>query len=222
MKISISSKQFKHYKSIAKQSLEKFRKISKDSLQDSRHQLADKSWQLFVDDDTRLRRFAENVDGVAGILGFSREISAKLSLDDLIGKVIQRFAEIDLAEYIIRELAIDKSDTKLIKLSEGSFQKCDFKYPGKPAYYFESKYTKNISSTNIATITRNALQQIRNSIEGQGIGCVWIFTYEQPIDSGSFQREVELVNKSLSSPELDFRLSVQVYGRGLYGYASIA
>lgn len=219
--MSISNKQFLHYQGVARQSLDKFRKIAHEKEVDAVYRLIESDWQAFINDKLRLRRYVDHVQGVDGILGFSRELSAKLTYDQLLSRVAERFAEVDLAEHAIRELDLPKSGGKLEKLAEGLDKKCDFRFLGNPSRYFESKYTKNISPGSLTTITRDALEQIKNSIDTVGIGCIWIFTYSQPDNPMNFQQEVMKIKNIFSNTGFGYKLNVQVYSRGLYGDATV-
>lgn len=215
----ISNKQFRHYQSVARQSLDTYKKIAEAKKIGDASKLLIADWQAFVDDPVRIKRYVDHVDEVAGILGFSRELSNNLSNDALMSRVAERFAEVDLAEHAIRELGLSKAGGKLEKLIEGVNKRCDFKFL---TYYFESKYTKNISVASLTEVVEEALNQIKNSMDGNGTtGCVWIFTYTQPDDPRQFQQEVEAIKRSFSQIGFDFKLNVQVYGRGLYGDATI-
>jgi hypothetical protein len=217
--MSISNKQLLHYQSVAKQSLDKFKKIVQGKKADEVSRLLTSDWESFVNSSERIKRYAEHVDGAAGILGFSRELSDKLSDEALLSRVAERFAEIDLAEHAIRELGFPQSGGKLVKLTESFQKKCDFKYE---EYHLEAKYTKNISISGLTDLVEGALGQIKNTIGGQkGRGCVWIFTYTQPDDPMQFQEEIEKIKESFSAIGFDFTLNVQVYGRGLYGDAIV-
>ena len=219
--MSVSNKQFLHYQSVIKQSLDKFKKIATSKKTDRVYQLIENDWQTFADDKVRLQRYIDHVEGVASIFGFSRELSDKLSYEGLLARVAERFAEIDLAEHVIRELGLPKTGGKLEKLSEGAGKRCDFKYSGNPSYYFESKYTKNISMNGLTDIVQSALEQVKNSIDSSGIGCIWIFTYTQPNDMSGFQQDVMVIKKKFAGVGFPFKLSVQVYSLGLYGDATV-
>ena len=184
--MNISSKQFLHYQSVAKQSLDKFKKIAQGKQTDRIYKLIENDWQAFVNNQARLQRYIDYVEDVASIFGFSRELSDKLSYDELTSRVAERFSEIDLAEHAIRELGLPKTGGKLEKIAEGASKKCDFKFSGNPPYYFESKYTKNLATSHLTAVVQGALEQIKNSIDSVGVGCVWIFTYAQPDDLSGF------------------------------------
>ena len=102
--MNISSKQFLHYQSVAKQSLDKFKKIAQGKQTDRIYKLIENDWQAFVNNQARLQRYIDYVEDVASIFGFSRELSDKLSYDELTSRVAERFSEIDLAEHANREL----------------------------------------------------------------------------------------------------------------------
>lgn len=221
LNMGISNKQFLHYQSVARQSLDKFRKIAHEKQVDAVYQLIESDWQAFIEDKERVRRYVDYVQGVDSIFGFSRELSPRLSYEEILSRVAERFAEIDLAEHAIRELGLPKSGGKLEKLTEGTSKKCDFWFSGNPSRYFESKYTKNINPRNLTFIIRKALDQIKNSIDTSGIGCVWIFTYSQPDNTMGFQREVMKNKDKFSGIGFDFKLNVQVYSQGLYGDATV-
>lgn len=219
--MSISKKQFLHYQGVANQSLDKFRKIAQNKQMDRVYKLIENDWRAFINDKARLQRYIDHVTDAASIFGFSRELSDKLSYGELINRVAERFSEIDLAEHAIRELGLPKTGEKLEKIAEGVSKRCDFKFSGKPPYYFESKYTKKLAIGHLATIVEGALEQIKNSIDNAGIGCVWIFTYAQPDSPSSFQQEVMKIKKKYSNIGFPFKLNVQVYSSGLYGDAII-
>lgn len=219
--MSISNKQFLHYQGVAKQSLDKFRKIAHNKQTDRVYKLIESDWQAFVNDKARLQRYIDHVTDAAAIFGFSRELSNKLSYDELINRVAERFSEVDLAEHAIRELELPKTGKRLEKLAEGASKRCDFKFSGKPSYYFESKYTKNLATSYLTAIAQGALEQIKNSIEDAGIGCVWIFTYTQPNNPSDFQQEVMAIKKKYSDIGFPFKLNMQVYSSGLYGDATV-
>jgi hypothetical protein len=217
--MTITKKQLIHYQSVAQQSLDKFKKIAESRKMKDDYKLLVSDWQTFIDNPERIKRYAEHVEEVAGILGFSRELSDNLSDEALMSRVAERFAEVDLAEHVIRELHLPQNGSKLEKLIEGSVKKCDFKHA---PHYFESKYTKNISISSLRELVGEALDQIKNSMESESdIGCVWIFTYTQPDDPRQFQQEIEEIQRGYSGIGFDFRLNLQVYGRGLYGDATI-
>lgn len=221
--MTTSNKQFLHYQGIAKQSLDKFRRMAQSKQTDKVYSLLEGDWQAFVDDEKRLQRYIDHVEGVAGIFGFSRELSDKLSYVELTSKVAERFAEVDLAEHIIRELGLPKTGGRLEKIIEGPDKKCDFKYLGNPTRFFEAKYTHNLSVNKLTIVTKDALDQIKHSIDidNDGIGCVWIFTYMQPDDPMGFQQDVMKIKDSFPDIGFDFKLNVQVYSRGLYGDATV-
>lgn len=219
--MNISSKQFLHYQGVAKQSLDKFIKIAQNKQTDKVYKLIENDWQAFINDKERLQRYIDYVEDVASIFGFSRELSDKLSYDELTSRVAERFSEVDLAEHVIRELDLPKSGGTLEKLAEGLDKKCDFRFLGNPSRYFESKYTKNISPGSLTTITRDALEQIKNIIDTVGIGCIWIFTYSQPDKPMNFQQEVMKIKNIFSNTGFGYKLNVQVYSRGLYGDATV-
>lgn len=219
--MNVSNKQLLHYQSVAKQSLDKFRKIAQEKQIDAVYGLIETDWQAFIDDKLRLQRYVNHVQGVGSILGFSRELSSKLTYDELLSRVAERFAEVDLAEHAIRELGLPKSGESLEKLAEGPSKKCDFKFSGNPSRYFESKYTKNITPWSLASVTGGALEQIKNSIDTAGIGCVWIFTYSQPDNPMNFQQEVMKIKNKFSGIGFGYKLNVQVYSSGLYGDATV-
>lgn len=216
-----SNKQFLHYQGVARQSLDKFSKIAANKQIDAVFQLIKNDWQAFIGSKERLQRYVDYVRGVDSILGFSRELSPKLSYDELLSRVAERFAEVDLAEHAIRELGLPGLGGKLEKLVEGNGKKCDFRFLGTPKRYFESKYTKNINPRNLATITEGALEQIKNSIDNGGIGCIWIFTYSQPDNPMNFQQEVMKIKDKFCNLGFGYKLNVQVYSRGLYGDATV-
>jgi hypothetical protein len=179
--------------------------------------------------DHRLRRISINESKIdlyylepARIFGFSRELSPNLSYEQLISRVAERFSEVDLAEHIIRELTLSSRNKKLEKLAEDAGKKCDFKLPTNPALYSESKFTKNLNINYLKMTVKEALQQIKNSMDsGEGIGCVWIFTYTQPENGRIFQSEVMKIKASFSDIGFDFTLNIQVYSSGLYGDATV-
>ena len=201
--------------------MDQFRKIAQAKHTDNVYMLIEADWQAFVDDQSRLQRYIDHVEDVASIFGFSRELSDKLSYDELTSRVAERFAEVDLAEHAIRELDLPRIGGKLQKLAEGTSKKCDFKYLGSPPYYFESKYTKNLTISNLNSVVQEALEQIKNSIEDTCVGCVWIFTYAQPDDLSGFQDVVMTIKNRFSNIGFPFKLNVQVYSLGLYGDATI-
>lgn len=219
--MNISSKQFLHYQGVAKQSLDKFIKIAQNKQTDKVYKLIENDWQAFINDKARLQRYIDYVEDVASIFGFSRELSDKLSYDELTSRVAERFSEVDLAEHAIRELGLPKTGEKLKKITEGANKRCDFKFSGKYSYYFESKYTKSLAISHLATVVEDALEQIKSSIDDAGIGCVWIFTYAQPDNPNGFQQEVMAIKKKYSNIGFPFKLNVQVYSLGLYGDATI-
>ncbi len=219
--MGVSNKQFLHYQSVAMQSLDKFRKMAHGKQVDAVFNLVESDWQAFVGDRLRLQRYIDHVQGVDSIFGFSRELSPKLTYDELLSRVAERFSEVDLAEHAIRELGLSKSGGKLEKLVEGPSKKCDFRFSGNPSRYFESKYTKNITPSSLTTITGDALEQIKNSIDATGIGCVWIFTYSQPNNPMGFQQEVMKIKGKFINAGFDYKLNVQVYSHGLYGDATV-
>lgn len=217
--MTVSKKQLKHYQGVTQQSLDKFKKIAESRKMAGDYKLLVSDWQAFIDNPERIKRYAEHVEEVAGILGFSRELSDNLSDEALMSRVAERFAEVDLAEHAIRELNLPQNGGKLEKLIEESVKKCDFKFS---PYYFESKYTKNISISNLRDLVGEALEQIKNSIQdAKNIGCIWIFTYTQPDNPRQFQQDIETIQKGFSQIGYKFRLNLQVYGRGLYGDATI-
>lgn len=219
----VSKKQLLHYQQVARQSLEKFKKIILQMEHDDRElSLLINSWESFINNEARFLRYSEHVTDISSVIGFSRELSSNLSYDELVNRVAQRFAELDLAEHIIRELNLDSSGGKVEKIPEEQVKKCDFKTVfNSNVYYFESKYTKNISASNLEKVTKKALAQIKESIEKNGIGCIWIFTYSQPEKFQEFQDIVMAIKMKLLTSDFDFNLNVQVYSRGLYGDAGI-
>src|SRR3989344_5421803 len=98
-----SQEQLKHYRGIAQQSLDRFKQMTDGKTPNEIMSLVEKDWQSFIDSESRLLRYITHVDNVGSIFGFSRELSPKLSPDELVGRVAERFAEIDLAEHTIRE-----------------------------------------------------------------------------------------------------------------------
>jgi hypothetical protein len=143
-----SQKQFKHYRNIAQQSLDKFKQMAGREIPNEIVGLVERDWQSFIDSELRLLRYISHIDNVGSIFGFTRELSPKLSLEELIGRAAERFAEIDLAEHAIRELSLDKTGGKLEKLSEGKNKKCDFQFSASTPYYFSLSIRK-ISQSNL-------------------------------------------------------------------------
>lgn len=217
----VPNRQFLHYQSVVRQSLDKFRKIAREKQVDAVYQLIESDWQAFVDNKERLQRYVDCVRGVDSILGFSRELSSRLTYGELLSRVAERFAEVDLAEHVIRELGLPKSGGMLEKLAEGPNKKCDFKFSGSPSRYFESKYTKNITPSSLASVTKDALEQIKSSIDVDGAGCIWIFSYSQPDNPMNFQKEIMKIKEKFSDTGFDYKLNVQVYSSGLYGDATV-
>lgn len=189
--------------------------LSKDEKIERRHRV---DYIATLIDAWRKPAFLREKQALLDIYG---ELSNKLSHDELTSRVAERFAEVDLAEHAIRELGLSRTGDKLEKLAEGAGKKCDFKFSGSPSYYFESKYTKSLAISYLTSVVQNALEQIKYSIDGAGIGCVWIFTYAQPDDLSRFQGDVMTIKSKFSSIGFPFKLNVQIYGLGLYGDATI-
>lgn len=216
-----TQKELAHYRRIAQQSLDKFQSLVISSRGVEIGTIG-KDWQAFIDSDSRMLRYINNVENAGGILGFSSELVPKLSMDQLTGRVSERFAEIDLAEHVIRELDLDGGLEKLVKLNEEKSSTCDFLLKKGIPYYFEAKFTKNITKGNLEFITDKALSQIRASMNTPGQGCIWIFTYMYPDNGSIFQSEVMATKKLFSKIGFPFTLNVQTYSHGLYGDAVVA
>ena len=104
--MGISNKQFLHYQSVARQSLDKFRKIAHEKQVDAVYQLIESDWQAFIDDKERVRRYVDCVQGVGGILGFSRELRPRLSYEEILSRVAERFAELILQSMLSEKLGL--------------------------------------------------------------------------------------------------------------------
>ena len=223
MKKEISEKQLQHYKRILQNGLDNFIKATKSKKKDSRYNIIIFDWRSLISNKERIKFFAENVKNVCSLFGFGREFSEKLSYEDLIGRVAQRFAELDLAKHIIKEFNLNKSDIKVEKIVENNKSTCDFRL-SNPISYFEAKYTKNIAIQNLSSCTKEALTQIKETMEKgntNGSGVVWIFTYKSPNNLSSFQDEVMRIKKEYLSIGFNFKLNVQTYYPGLYGDATV-
>ncbi len=219
----ITNKQLKHYKTVLQSGLDKFIKCCDETKTDSRFNLIKSEWERLIADDGKIKDLATYIDDFPSLIGFTRELSSKLGYEQLVGRVAERFAELDLAVHSIREFGLKKSKHKLQKLSESGNKTCDFKLPMEPPYYMEAKYTISPTKNNIYQIAKEALEQIKStdSVKARK-GCVWIFTYQDIKNPQQFQSQVMDVKRKLSSSyTFPFRLNVQVYSRDLYGDATI-
>ncbi|OIP96713.1 hypothetical protein AUK40_04675 [Candidatus Wirthbacteria bacterium CG2_30_54_11] len=215
---SLTAKQYQRYQTVARSSLKKFQKLIGKNVQDSPYQEIVRSWEQFINDENKFKNLIESVSNVESLLGFSSELSNKLSNTALVERVSQRYAEVDLAIHALREFRLNTKENKLEKNIEGQKKQCDFQYIGNPSYYFESKFTTNISPKHIKDLTEKALAQLQSSIGDQSnsIGYVWIFSYKIPLDIVKFQTEIENIKRELNTIGFNFKLTVQIYGLALY------
>ena len=217
--MKISNKKLKHYKNILQNGLNNFEKAVCHKKRDERYNSIIRDWKGLIDSEARISNFAQNVKDVNSLFGFSREFSCKLSYEELIARVSERFAELDLAKHIIRELELKDKKEKLEKLIEGAESICDFRLLLKgTAFYAEAKYIRNITANNLSGSTKKALAQIEGMMpRSNRVGCVWIFTYQQIDNPSNFQRQVMNIKQQYSNMKFPFKLNVQTYFTGLYG-----
>jgi len=175
------------------------------------------AWESKIKDIKWLQNF-HRVKNFRSILGFKKELSLKLSFSELMNKIGQHFAEIDCAVHLVREFPSNIQIEKLLKQSNESI--CDFKVYDATPHFVEVKAISKFSKGKIEVYTKKALEQIECSAGKEGFyGIVWIFTFDNPSDPKQAQDIVKLIKSSSSKP-FNYKLNVQVYGRGLYGDAT--
>ena len=215
-------RRIKHLQTILRQSLNKFIQLVDNKGCLNEVVLIKSDWEKFLKDEKRIAKYDKCISNLESLIGFGRELSKNLPFKNLINRVAERFAEIDLAEHIIREYFLEKQDNnRLEKLIEKSNtgKTCDFrlKLPQSVAC-FEAKYTSSISEGSIKSITKRALAQILETDKNVSVGVVWIFTYQSSEEPSKFQDLVVRVKSELQKTSaLHFLLSVQAYSSGLYG-----
>lgn len=216
------NKRIKHLQTILQQSLNKFVRLTNNKSRQNEVKLVRSGWENFLNDEKNIAKYDKCISNFGSLIGFERELSKNLSIERLISRVAERFAEIDLAKHIITEYSLEaQSNNQLEKLIEkvNVGKTCDFRLQlSKNVVCFEAKYTSSISENSIKSITKKALAQILETDKSVRVGVVWIFTYQSPKDPGKFQDLIERVKCSMTNPPaLHFLLTVQTYSLGCYG-----
>lgn len=215
-------KRVKHLQTILRQSLDKFIRLVDSRGHFDELELIKSDWEKFLNDEKGIERYDKCIRNFESLIGFGRELSLNLSIERLISRVAEHFAEIDLAEHIIREYSLGGQGNnqleKLIDKTNGG-KTCDFqlRLQGE-VICFEAKYTSSISKSSIKAITKGALSQILETNRSIQAGIVWIFTYQFPGKLKEFQDMVkDIKNESQKTFAPYLLLTVQTYKRGVFG-----
>lgn len=219
-------KRVKYLQTILQQSLDKFTRLTNNRSHLSEVELVRSGWENFLNNKKNIAKYDKCISNFESLVGFGRELSKNLSIERLISKVAERFAEIDLAEHIIREYSLEaQSNNQLEKLIEkaNAGKTCDFRLQlPKNIVCFEAKYTSSIFESSIKSITKKALTQILETDKSVQLGVVWIFTYQSPKDPGKFQDLIERTKDELTKiTAFHFLLTVQTYSFGYYGDSTV-
>lgn len=223
----MTNKQLQTYQKTFEESFERFSQCIEKltPLNEDQNKLIDLmkyDWKSRINDENWMRKF-DRIKNFQSLLGFKSELSFSLSFEQLVDKVGQNMAEIDIAIHLLREFPETISNKKIHieKLLETTSSICDFVVSTTVPHYIESKYVKTFSEGTVRRNTEKALSQIKNTGKENDeiFGVVWIFTYDQPDNPREVQAMVENVQRTTHMP-FKYLLNVQVYGRDLYGEAN--
>lgn len=221
---NINNKRLNHLKTIARDSLEKFSTIVKSKNESV--VILKNDWEEFIKDDLILMKFDNCIKNFETLLGFKNELSHLLSEEQVVKKVGDHFAEIDLAKHIIK--GYNLNNKSLVKLVETDVQICDFKLLLNGFYiYCEAKFISSIGEKRITEKVKKSLEQIKSTKEQENKsenydakGIVWIFTYNQPTNFSNFQKLVKKIKSDFAQEyRFDFLLNVQIYKTAIFGDA---
>jgi len=216
----VSYRQKQHAKRISQATLDKFKTIvSNVTGKDNRFELICEQWQSFIDNDVLMEKLS-SIHNFEALLGYQRQLSAKLSYEQALSRVTEKFAEIDLAIHLLRE----KKSSNIIRIPETTNYKTpDFlEKNGKELY--ESKSLKALSERAIWKKASEALDQIEDYAKAQSYdyfgGTVYIVTFDTPKYDMDLQLILEALKQELKKEHsFPFNLNLQVYSSGLYGDA---
>lgn len=222
------SKRVNHLQDIGRQSLDKFIRLvdKKGNLNEIELVKIKNDWNNFLNDEKRIAKYDKCIKNFESLIGFGSKLSKKLSIERLTSRVAEHFAEVDLAEHIIRDYSLEKQNNnqleKLIeKVNTGKI--CDFQlHLSQGVICFEAKYTSSISENSIKTKIKNALLQILKTDKNVQLGVVWIFTYQFPANPQNFQTLIENIKVEFQkTSHLSCLLNIQIYSKGLFGDCAV-
>jgi len=219
-----TSKQKAHAKQIFQATLDGFRKATQTApaAQKPRIDMLCQNWQSVIDDGSAIEKLSDIKDFEA-LVGYQREFNTnKLTIEQYIGKEMQRSAEIDLAVHITR----NHRGAPITKLVEtGQHKMPDFAAGTDGDSLFESKFLENYSPNNVKAKAVEGLNQIKAYVDAKGFTDAWgkvhIFTYDamQGYEPPKVQQHIEqLVCQLKANYSFPFEVAFQVYGRAYYDW----
>lgn len=222
----VTTRQKEHAKRIFQATLDGFREATQNApdAEKPRVEMICRQWQAIVDDGTAIDKLCD-IENFEALVGYQREFNTnKLSLDQYIGKEMQRSAEIDLAVYLTRNHR-GAHITRLV--DNGQHKMPDFAVGLAGDTLYESKFLEVYSQNAVETKVIEGLNQIKEYAGIKGFNNPWgevhIFTYDMIRDHAPMkvQEHIEqLVYRLKNRYSFPFKVALQVYCLAYYDYGT--